>query len=206
VLLSSVSGQTKWRLDRILVDRGLAESREKAQALILSGAVVVEGKGGLKPGTPVAVDADIRLRSERAGNALRYVSRGGLKLEAALIHFGLEATGKVAIDIGASTGGFTDCLLQRGAARVYAVDVGYGQMVWSLRQDSRVRIIDRMNIRYMPPERIPEAADLATIDVSFISLRHVLPKAVGLLRAGGDIVALVKPQFEVGKGEVGKGA
>ena len=195
----------KKRLDRVLVDRGLAESREKAQALILAGAVEVDGADGVKAGTPVDDSAGIRIREEVAGTALRYVGRGGLKLEAALAQFGIDVKGKVAVDIGASTGGFTDCLLQHGAARVYAIDVGYGQLAWSLRQDPRVRVIERTNIRTLPAGRIPEPVDLATIDVSFISLSKVLPKVSELVKPGGMIVALVKPQFEVGKGEVGKG-
>ncbi|MBI3595841.1 MAG: TlyA family RNA methyltransferase [Nitrospirae bacterium] len=195
----------KNRLDRVLVDRGLADSREKAQALILAGAVEVEGVTLTKAGIPVQDDALIRIREEKAGTALRYVGRGGLKLEAAIEHFGMDIGGKVAVDIGASTGGFTDCLLQHGAARVYAVDVGYGQLAWPLRRDARVHVIERTNIRTLPAGRIPEPADLATIDVSFISLTKVLPKVAELLKPGGVIVALVKPQFEVGKGEVGKG-
>lgn len=201
----SVKKRIKTRLDRVLVDRGLVESREKAQALILAGAVEVDGLSAIKAGTPVGDDAAIRILEEAAGTALRYVGRGGLKLEAALARFGLDPGGKVAADIGASTGGFTDCLLQHGAARIYAIDVGYGQLAWSLRRDPRVHVIDRMNIRNLPPGRIPEPVDLATIDVSFISLRKVLPKAVELVRPHGVIVALVKPQFEVGKGAVGKG-
>jgi 23S rRNA (cytidine1920-2'-O)/16S rRNA (cytidine1409-2'-O)-methyltransferase len=205
VILQAVKKRIKKRLDRVLVDRGLIQSREKAQALILAGAVEVEGAVVTKAGTPVGDDAAIRIRAEEAGTALRYVGRGGLKLEAALAHFGIDPTGKVAADIGASTGGFTDCLLQHGAARVYAVDVGYGQLAWSLRQDPRVRVIDRTNIRTLPPDRIPEPVDLATIDVSFISLTKVLPRVAELVKPHGLIVALVKPQFEVGKGEVGKG-
>jgi 23S rRNA (cytidine1920-2'-O)/16S rRNA (cytidine1409-2'-O)-methyltransferase len=201
----SVKKRIKKRLDRVLVDRGLVESREKAQALILAGAVELDGSPRTKAGTPVGDDAVIRIRLDAAGTALRYVGRGGLKLEAALAHFGVDPTGKVAADIGASTGGFTDCLLQHGAARVYAIDVGYGQLAWSLRRDPRVHVIDRMNIRNLPLDRIPEPVDLATIDVSFISLTKVLPKAAELVAPGGVIVALVKPQFEVGKGEVGKG-
>jgi len=204
-MIAVVNKRTKTRLDRILVDRGFVESREKAQALILIGAVEVRGLENLKPGTPVADDAEIRIRKEEAERSLRYVSRGGLKLEAALAEFGLAVAGKIAVDIGASTGGFTDCLLRHGAARVYALDVGYGQLAWSLRQNPRVRAIERVNIRFLPSGRIPEPADLVTIDVSFISLRHVLAKAAEILRPQGEIIALVKPQFEVGKGEVGKG-
>ena len=205
MIFQAVKKRIKKRLDRVLVDRGFVESREKAQALILAGAVELEGEVVAKAGTPVEEDAPIRIRADEAGTALRYVGRGGLKLEAALAHFGIDVTGMIAADIGASTGGFTDCLLQHGAARVYAVDVGYGQLAWSLRQDPRVRVIDRMNIRTLPPDRIPEPVDLATIDVSFISLTKVLPRVAELVKPHGLIVALVKPQFEVGKGEVGKG-
>lgn len=189
----------------MLVELGLAESREKAQALILAGAIEANGIKIEKAGMSVRRDAAIRIREKVAGRTLRYVSRGGSKLEAAMAQFGIEVSGRVAADIGASTGGFTDCLLQHGADRIYAVDVGYGQLAWRLRQDPRVIVIERMNIRNLPPDRIPEPIDLATIDVSFISLRKVLPKVCELLKPGGAIVALVKPQFEVGKGEVGKG-
>ncbi|HUK55958.1 MAG TPA: TlyA family RNA methyltransferase [Nitrospiria bacterium] len=205
VISPSVKKQVKKRLDRALVDRGLADSREKAQALILAGAVEVDGAKATKAGLPVKDGAVVRIHEDPAGTALRYVGRGGLKLEAAIDRFGITIRDQVAVDIGASTGGFTDCLLQRGAARVYAVDVGYGQLAWSLRRDGRVHVIDRTNIRFLEPGRIPEPVDLATIDVSFISLTKVLPKAAELVRPNGMIVALVKPQFEVGKGEVGKG-
>ena len=205
MISASVKKRIKNRLDRVLVDRGLADSREKAQALILAGAVEVDGEPATKAGIPIGDGSVVRVREEKAGKALRYVGRGGLKLEAAIEHFGVDVGGKVSVDIGASTGGFTDCLLQHGAARVYAVDVGYGQLAWSLRRDARVLVIERTNIRTLPAGRIPEPADLATIDVSFISLTKVLPKVVELLKPGGAIVALVKPQFEVGKGEVGKG-
>ncbi|MBI3610601.1 MAG: TlyA family RNA methyltransferase [Nitrospirae bacterium] len=195
----------KKRLDRVLVDRGLVESREKAQALILAGAVEAEGMTVVKAGTPIGNETAIRIRDEIAGTALRYVGRGGLKLEAAIARFGVPIVGKVAADVGASTGGFTDCLLQHGAVRVYAVDVGYGQLAWSLRRDPRVVVIERTNIRNLSPDRIPEPADLATIDVSFISLVKILPKVIEIIKPQGMIVALVKPQFEVGKGEVEKG-
>lgn len=193
------------RLDRVLVDRGLVESRKKAQALILAGVVEIKGRSAAKAGTPVDDRTGIRIRGEGAGTAARYVSRGGVKLAAAIAHFGIDVSGKVAADVGASTGGFTDCLLRHGAACVYAIDVGYGQLAWSLRQDPRVIVIERTNIRFLPPRRVPEPADLATVDVSFISLTKVLPKVIELLKPYGMIIALVKPQFEVGRGAVGRG-
>jgi 23S rRNA (cytidine1920-2'-O)/16S rRNA (cytidine1409-2'-O)-methyltransferase len=200
-MMSARSAKPKERLDLLLQSRGLAESREQARSLILSGSVLVDGKKVEKAGAQVKQDAEIVL----LGPTAPYVSRGGIKLEAALDAFHLDVTGNVVIDVGASTGGFTDCLLQRGAARVYAVDVGYGQLAWRLRQDSRVIVLERRNIRTLPPEEIPEPADLATIDVSFISLEKVIPAVVSFLKPQGEIVALVKPQFEVGKGEVGRG-
>jgi len=187
----------KQRLDVILVERGLAESREKAQALILAGKVLVEGKVISKPGAFVHPKASIEVKE-----GLPYVSRGGLKLEFALKTFGVDPAGKVAIDVGASTGGFTDCLLQHGASKVYAVDVGYGQLAWKLRQDPRVVVLERTNIRYLAS--LPELVDLATIDVSFISLRLVLPPVLNLLKPEAEIVALIKPQFEAGREKVGK--
>ncbi len=188
------------RLDRLLVDRGLVASRQQAQRAIRAGQVTVDGRVVDKPGHPVPVEADIRLKEPP-----RYVSRGGLKLEAALDTFGLDVEGRVAVDVGASTGGFTDCLLQRGAARVYAVDVGYGQLAWKLRQDPRVVVLERTNIRHL--ERLPEGAlaDLAVIDTSFIGLERVLPATLRLLRPQADLVVLVKPQFEAGPDKVGKG-
>lgn len=191
----------KERLDLLLVARGFAESREKAKGLILSGSIEVAGKKVDKVGVQVNRDAEIVLLKP----PLPFVSRGGLKLEAALDHFRIDVTGKTAIDIGASTGGFTDCLLQRGAARVYAVDVGYGQMAWRLRIDPRVVMLERQNIRHLPADVIPEPVDLATIDVSFISLEKVVPEITPRLKPDGAVIALVKPQFEAGKGEVGKG-
>jgi 23S rRNA (cytidine1920-2'-O)/16S rRNA (cytidine1409-2'-O)-methyltransferase len=188
----------KVRLDELLVERGLVETRSQAQRLIMAGEVRVGERVLDKPGQSVAEDADVRVAT-----GLRYVSRGGLKLEAALDAFGIAPEGRVCVDIGASTGGFTDCLLQRGAARVYAIDVGYGQLAWSLRQDPRVISIERANIRYMDP--LPELASLAVIDVSFIGLGLVLGRAAGLVAPGGQIIALIKPQFEVGKDDVGKG-
>ncbi len=184
-----------------MVARGLAETREQASRLILAGAVKVDGRRAEKQAMPVMVDAAIEV--ERPASA--YVSRGGEKLAPALEAFGVEVEGRVALDVGASTGGFTDCLLQRGAARVYAVDVGYGQMAWRLRQDPRVILIERQNIRYLPPDLIPEPIQLAVIDVSFISLTMVLPPVTRLLAPDAWVVALVKPQFEVGKGRVGRG-
>ncbi len=193
------------RLDLVLVERGLADSRARAQALILEGAVVVDGRGRSKAGMSVEEDVPIRLRSTGSGRGHPYVSRGGMKLKAALAGFGIDPVEMTTVDVGSSTGGFTDCLLKHGARRVYAVDVGYGQLAWSLRRDPRVVVLERTNIRYLDPVRIPEPIDLATIDVSFISLTMVLPKVVQLLAPGGRIIALVKPQFEVGKGQVGKG-
>jgi len=199
--MSARSAKPKERLDLLLQSRGLAESRERARSLILSGSVLVDGKKVEKAGAQVEEDAEIVL----LGPLSPYVGRGGIKLEAALDTFRLNVVGKVVIDVGASTGGFTDCLLQRGAARVYAVDVGYGQLAWRLRQDARVVVLERRNIRTLPPEAIPESADLATIDVSFISLEKVIPAVLPFLKPEGEIIALVKPQFEVGKGEVGRG-
>ena len=191
----------KERLDLLLVARGFAESREKAKALILSGSIQVAGKKIDKVGAQVDREAEVILLKP----PLPFVSRGGLKLAAALDSFQIDVTGKTAIDIGASTGGFTDCLLQRGAARVYAVDVGYGQMAWRLRIDPRVVMLERQNIRHLPADAVPEPADLATIDVSFISLEKVIPAITPRLKPDGAVIALVKPQFEAGKGEVGKG-
>jgi len=188
----------KQRLDLLLVERGLAESRSRAQQLIRAGLVLVGDRVVDKPGVQVAVDAEIRVREK-----LPYVSRGGLKLEAALEAFGIDVAGKVAADVGASTGGFTDCLLQRGAKRVYAIDVGYGQLAWRLRQDPRVVVMERTNARYLTA--LPEPIDLVTIDVSFISLRLILPNAARWLTPKGQIIALIKPQFEAGPEDVGKG-
>lgn len=200
-MMSARSAKPKERLDLLLQSRGLAESRERARSLILSGSVLVDGKKVEKAGAQVREDAEIVL----LGPASPYVSRGGIKLEAALDAFRPDLSGKIVIDVGASTGGFTDCLLQRGAVRIYAVDVGYGQLAWRLRQDPRVVVLERRNIRTLPPEAIPEPVDLATIDVSFISLEKVIPVVIPFLKPEGEIIALVKPQFEVGKGEVGRG-
>ena len=224
------------RLDKLLVARGYAQSRERAHAMILAGKVWVEGRPATKAGLCLPFGTEIELQ----GSEPQYVSRGGLKLKHALDVFSIQPVGWVAMDVGASTGGFTDCLLQHGVKRVYAVDVGYGQLAWKLRQDSRVIVIERTNIRYMPEEAIPEKADLITADLSFISLRLVLPKLLQFLKLPGHagsytgpsgrndgpsgrcddpsgkydnedggnhcrIIALVKPQFEVGKGQVGRG-
>lgn len=190
----------KTRLDLLLVERDLVESRSKARGLIMAGEVTVDGSRIDKAGTLVPHDADVRVRQP-----LKYVSRGGLKLEAALDAFGYDCNGLVVIDVGASTGGFTDCVLQRGAARVYAVDVGYGQLAWKLRDDERVVVLERTNIRHLDPGEIGEACDLAVIDCSFISLGLVLPNTVRFLKPEGDVIALVKPQFEAGREHVGKG-
>lgn len=191
----------KKRLDILLFERGLAESRQRAQAVIMSGQVYVKGQRVDKAGAPIEEDAAIEVR----GQTLAYVSRGGLKLEKALDVFtGIDLNGVHAIDAGASTGGFTDCMLQRGAEKVYAVDVGYGQLAWSLRSDSRVICMERTNVRYLTPEQIPEPLDFGTIDVSFISLRLILPALKGILKPEGQVVCLVKPQFEAGRDKVGK--
>jgi 23S rRNA (cytidine1920-2'-O)/16S rRNA (cytidine1409-2'-O)-methyltransferase len=191
----------KVRIDRLLVERGLVESRERAQALIIAGQVLVNGQKQDKSGALVPEDSDIRI----LGGQLPYVSRGGLKLESALKEFSVSVAGKKALDVGASTGGFTDCLLQHGCEKVYAVDVGYGQMAWKLRQDPRVVVIERTNIRAMDPSLIPEPVDVVVIDASFISLEKVIPPILRFLRPGAEVIALIKPQFEVGKGQVGKG-
>lgn len=192
---------TKQRLDKLMVERGLAPSREKAQALIMAGQVVVGDHAVDKSGHQVPLDVEIRIK----GDVLPYVSRGGLKLKKALDQFGVDVNGLVAIDVGASTGGFTDCLLQSGALKVFAVDVGHGQLAWKLQQDLRVVNIEKTNIRYLTPDQLGETPDLAVIDASFISLSKVLPPTLALLKPEGRIIALIKPQFEVGKGEVGKG-
>ncbi len=188
------------RLDQRLFELGLAESREKAKATIMSGIVYVNGQKSDKPGTQVSDDAEIVVR----GNACPYVSRGGFKLAKALEVFPVEPAGKVCIDCGASTGGFTDVLLKNGAAKVYAVDVGYGQLAWQLRQDSRVVVMERTNARALTPDMFPESMDLGVMDVSFISIRLILPALHGLLKPGGEVVCLIKPQFEAGKADVGK--
>ncbi len=191
----------KERIDKLVVERGLAPSREKARALIMAGQVVVGDHAAEKAGQTFPLDVEIRLK----GEPLPFVSRGGLKLQKALDEFALDVTGLTALDVGASTGGFTDCLLQRGAAKVFAVDVGYGQLAWKLREDPRVVNLEKCNIRYLEPATLGVTPDMAVIDASFISLDKVLPSVIRLIRHDGFIVALIKPQFEVGKGEVGKG-
>jgi len=188
------------RLDQLLVDRQLVESREKARALILAGSVLVNGQKIDKAGHAVAPDAAIELL-ERP----KFVSRGGIKLEAALEHFHIDVLGRVCLDVGSSTGGFTDCLLQHGAARVYAIDVGTAQIDWKLRNDPRVVVREQVNARYLSREHVPEPVDLAVCDVSFISVTMILPVLPGLLTETGGMVILVKPQFELERGQVGKG-
>ena len=192
--------QQRRRIDQVLVDRGLAESRAKAQALLLAGNVLVDGQKVEKAGHVVPADAAIQLLGQ-----LPFVSRGGIKLDHALTVFGIGVTGRVCIDVGASTGGFTDCLLQRGAARVYAVDVGSSQLDWRIRTNARVVVKDHMNARYLQPSNIGELCSLAVCDVSFISVTLVVPALPPLLTADGEMVILVKPQFESGRNEVGKG-
>lgn len=191
----------KQRLDKLMVERGLTPSREKAQALIMAGQVVVGDHAAAKAGQQVTDDVEIRIK----GEVMPYVSRGGLKLARGLETFGIRIAGRIAIDVGASTGGFTDCLLQGGAVKVYAVDVGYGQLAWKLREDPRVMVLEKTNIRHLQPEQLDPLPDLAVIDASFISLNLVLPPTLALLTRPAEVVALVKPQFEVGKGAVGKG-
>lgn len=191
---------SKKRIDVLLVEQGLAESRQKAQAIIMAGQVFVGDKRCDKAG--LTVDESVAL--EVRGQALKYVSRGGLKLEKAMKCFPITLEGKVAADIGASTGGFTDCMLQNGACRVYAVDVGYGQLAWSLRSDPRVICLERTNARYLTAEQIPEPLDFASIDVSFISLKLILPALRALMKDSGQVAALIKPQFEAGREKVGK--
>ena len=190
----------KKRLDVLLTERGLQESRQRAQAVIMSGEVFVNGQRVDKPGTAVAEDAQIEVR----GGTLAYVSRGGLKLEKAMAAFPIDLNGAVCADIGASTGGFTDCMLQNGAEKVYAVDVGYGQLAWKLRSDPRVVCLERTNARYLTHEQVPDELDFASVDVSFISLKLILPPLNGLLKDGGHAACLVKPQFEAGREKVGK--
>ena len=190
----------KERLDVLLVKRNLAVSREKAKAVIMAGEVYVDGQKGDKAGSMFQDSVHIEVR----GNTLPYVSRGGLKLEKAMTHFGVSLEGKVCLDVGASTGGFTDCMLQNGAKRVYAIDVGHGQLDWKLRNDPRVVCMEKTNIRYVVPDDIGEQADFSSIDVSFISLTKVLLPVRELLGEGGEIVCLIKPQFEAGREKVGK--
>jgi 23S rRNA (cytidine1920-2'-O)/16S rRNA (cytidine1409-2'-O)-methyltransferase len=190
----------KQRLDLVLVARGMAESRQRAQAMVLAGDVLVDGQKAVKSGQGVDPNARLEIAARP-----KYVSRGGLKLEAALDHFHISVENKICVDVGASTGGFTDCLLQRGARHVYAVDVGTGQLDWRLRNDPRVILRERLNARHLNPEDIPEPVDLLVCDVSFISVTITLPPLVRLLRPEAEMVILVKPQFEVGRAQVGKG-
>ncbi len=190
----------KIRLDQLVFERGYTDSRERAKTTVMSGLVFVNGQRADKPGMPVAPDAQIEVR----GDALPFVSRGGFKLDKALRAFAIDPAEKICIDCGASTGGFTDVLLQHGAKKVYSVDVGYGQLAWKLRSDERVVNLERPNLRYVPDEQIPEKLDLAVMDVSFISIRLVLPAVKKLLKDGAELVCLIKPQFEAGREEVGK--
>lgn len=193
--------EKKERLDILLVEKGIITSREKAKACIMEGRVYVNGQKVDKAGEKVGVDSDVEYR----GDTLKYVSRGGLKLEKAMATWDLTLDDKVCMDIGASTGGFTDCMLQNGAAKVFAVDVGYGQFAWKLRTDERVVCMERTNIRYVTPEDIDnDLLDFASIDVSFISLKKIMPATLGLLKDDGEVVALIKPQFEAGREKVGK--
>jgi len=197
---------TKTRIDKLLVDRGLVPSRERAQALVIAGKVLVAGQKVEKAGATVAPDSEIRL----LGEDLKYVSRGGLKLERALAHWKIDVSGKTCLDIGASTGGFTDCLLQHGAARVIAVDTGHGQIAFRFRNDPRVRLLEKTNARYLTQEQLNEPVDLIVMDVSFISATLVLPAVIKSAfpendRSGRDLIVLVKPQFEAGREQVGKG-
>lgn len=190
----------KTRLDTLVFQKGLFDSREKAKAVIMSGAVFVDGNRAIKPGAMVEPDAIIQVRVE----TLQYVSRGGLKLEKAMDEFGISPGGKICIDCGASTGGFTDCLLQRGAAKVYSIDVGYGQFDWKLRNDPRVVVMERTNVRHLKQGDIPDWPEIAVVDVSFISLKLILPAVRELLAPSGEAICLIKPQFEAGRSQVGK--
>lgn len=190
----------KTRLDALLVERSLAETKNRARALVMSGRVVVDGNTVDKPGTSVGRDCEILVREDPN----RFASRGGLKLERAIREFGIDVTGKTALDIGASTGGFTDCLLRFGASKVYAFDVGHGQLDWNLRNDPRVVVREKINCRYLRPEDVGEKVEVVTIDVSFISLTMIIGPALSALAENGTLVALIKPQFEVGRGQVGR--
>ncbi|NVN98697.1 MAG: TlyA family RNA methyltransferase [Geobacteraceae bacterium] len=190
----------KVRADKLLVESGLVPSRERARSLIMAGQVVIGDHKVDKAGQLVDDSLEVRIKGD-----IPYVSRGGLKLEKALEEFNIDVSGLVVMDVGASTGGFTDCLLQKGAAKVFAVDVGYGQLAWKLQQDERVLSLEKTNIRYLEPALLPAIPDMAVIDASFISLDKVLPNTLNLIKCGGTVVALIKPQFEVGRGEVGKG-
>ena len=199
-MVSMKNKSLKVRLDKLLVERGITPTRERATALIMSGAVLVGDNRVDKAGALIASDAAITVK----GNDNPYVSRGGLKLKGALSEFGISVRGRVAFDVGVSTGGFTDCLLQEGTRKVYAIDVGYGQLAWKLRQDDRVILFERTNIRYFSGDGIVDDIDIVTVDVSFISLKLVLPVVVNLINEGCAILALIKPQFEAGREEVGK--
>ncbi len=190
------------RLDKLLVDRGLATTRERAQSLVLAAKVLVNGQVLTKAGHKIPEDSVIQL----IGEEIPYVSRGGLKLEHAIRTFSIEIAGRIAMDVGASTGGFTDCLLAFGARRVYAVDVGYGQLAFTLRNDPRVIVLERKNIRYLPREAVPDAVQIATIDASFISLKLVIPSVLKFIEAEAILIALIKPQFEAGREQVSKGS
>jgi 23S rRNA (cytidine1920-2'-O)/16S rRNA (cytidine1409-2'-O)-methyltransferase len=191
----------KERVDKLLVEKGMVQSRERARALIMAGKVAVDGHRIDKPGVKIEVDAQLQIK----GEGHPYVSRGGLKLEGALKAFEIDPEGMIVMDVGASTGGFTDCVLQRGAKKVYAVDVGYGQLAWKLQNDPRVINLERRNIRYLKKEEVKESVDLILIDTSFISIEKFLLHLLIFLKRGGNLISLIKPQFEVGKGEVGKG-
>ncbi len=191
----------KERIDKLLIQKGLVQSPERAKALIMEGRVTVDGQTLEKPGTLVKMDAHLQIQGEDQP----YVSRGGLKLEAALKAFGVDPAGPVVIAVGPSSGGFTDCALQKGAKKVYAIDVGYGQLAWRLQKDPRVINLERCNIRYLKREEVPDEVDLILVDTSFISIEKFLSHLVGFLKEGGDLLCLIKPQFEVGRGEVGKG-
>ncbi|MDA0750568.1 MAG: TlyA family RNA methyltransferase [Verrucomicrobia bacterium] len=188
------------RLDQVLVDRGFYESRERAKRAVMAGLVLLEDQPATKPGQSIKPDAKIRLKETDP-----FVSRGGFKLDHALTHFDMDVKGKIAADLGASTGGFTDCLLQRGVKKVFAIDVGQGQLAWKLRTDERVVVMEKTNARHLKKDQLDEPVNLIAVDCSFISLKHILPSAVNLLESGGSIVALIKPQFEAGKEEADKG-
>ncbi len=200
-LFISEEGNIRERIDTLLVKKAIAPTRARARSLIMSGIVFVDGVRVDKAGALVGEDSNVELRD----TSLRYVSRGGIKLESALREFNINVYDKVALDVGASTGGFTDCLLKHGAKKVYAIDVGYGQLDWRLRQDPRVIVMERVNARYLKSESIGELVDVSTIDVSFISLTKIIPSVSRLFKPNGVLIALIKPQFEVGKGEVGRG-
>jgi 23S rRNA (cytidine1920-2'-O)/16S rRNA (cytidine1409-2'-O)-methyltransferase len=200
MIAGTMTSSAKIRIDQLLVERGLAESREKAQALIIAGEVLVNGQKALKPGHSVAADSRVEVLGR-----IPYVSRGGYKLAGALDHWGLDVSGWICLDVGASTGGFTDCLLQRGAAKVWAIDVGHGQIDWKLRNDARVAVQEGVNARYLTAADFPQRFDLVVCDASFISLTLLIPGVTPLLAPRGKMVLLVKPQFEVERGQVGKG-